>query len=395
MRIAYFDCFSGASGDMILAALIDAGVDIEVLREELSGLGVSGFTVKSEKVRKQGFAASRFEVELVGGQDQPHRHLKHIREIIQKSKLSAKVQEQALAIFTRLAEAEAAVHGTTVEKVHFHEVGAVDAIVDIVGACLGLSLLGVEKLYCSPIPTGSGTVVCEHGVMPVPAPATAKLLEGIPLAACEEQGELITPTGAAILTTLAEGFGAMPGMRLAQVGIGAGRREGQERPNILRVMIGEAADGGDEADTDEIVVLEANLDDISPEIVGYASERLLAGGALDVFTLPIYMKKNRPATLLTVLAPVEGADELEAMIFQETSTFGVRRHSARRRKLVRETMTVETEHGSICIKIGRQGGRLVTAAPEYEDCCRVAEKTGLALREVMEQALRQWRQSGG
>jgi hypothetical protein len=394
MKIAYFDCFSGASGDMILSALIDAGFDIERLREDLEALAVSGFQVKTEQVRKQGFAATRFDVQMAEDREQPHRHLKHIREIIQNSALPAKVQEQALAIFTRLAEAEGAVHGTTAEKVHFHEVGAVDAIVDIVGACIALDRMGIEQVYCSPIPTGNGTVQCEHGLMPVPAPATAKLLTGYPLATCEEQGELTTPTGAAILTTLADSFGVIPAMRLQQTGVGAGRREGQRRPNVLRVMIGEA-EAGDTGETDEIVVLEANLDDISPEVIGYTSERLLACGALDVFTLPIYMKKNRPGTLLTVLAPVEQADELEAIIFRETSTFGVRRHVTRRRKLIRETETAETEHGAVRIKIGRQGGQIVTAAPEYEDCRQVAEKSGLSLREIMDQALRNWRQSSG
>ncbi|MBI4581799.1 MAG: LarC family nickel insertion protein, partial [Planctomycetes bacterium] len=231
MRIGYFDCFSGASGDMILAACLDAGLDVEVLRSDLAGLNVPGWSLEARSVRKQGFAATQIEVCVDAGVDKPHRHLKHVREIIEGSGLAAPVRERAVAIFTRLAEAEAAVHGMTIEKVHFHEVGAIDAIVDVVGACVALGRLGVDQVHCSAIPAGSGTAVCDHGVMPVPAPATAMLLKGVPLADCDEVGELITPTGAAILTTLASEYGPLPAMRIERVGVGAGRRDGAKRAN--------------------------------------------------------------------------------------------------------------------------------------------------------------------
>ncbi len=377
---------------MILGACLDAGLSLDLLRADLAGLGLEGFQIEAQTVRKQGFAGTQFTVQVATA-EQPHRHLKDIRRIIESARLEPVVRDRSLAIFTRLAEAEAAVHGTAVEKVHFHEVGAVDAIVDIVGACLALHRLAIDKVLCSPIPTGSGTIQCDHGLMPVPAPATAALLKGVPLAACDETGELTTPTGAAILTTLAAGFGPSPAMTLEKVGIGAGRREGQRRPNVLRLLIG-TADGdavvADEAD--EIIVLEANLDDITAEVIGYVYDRLFAEGALDVFTSPIYMKKNRPAVQLTVLAPIALRGALEELILTETTTFGVRGYPVRRRKLVRELEMVQTDFGPIRIKVGRQGGRVVTAAPEFDDCRCAAERTGRPLRELMEQALRCWRE---
>ncbi|MDO8630148.1 MAG: nickel pincer cofactor biosynthesis protein LarC, partial [Phycisphaerales bacterium] len=251
MRVAYFDCFSGAGGDMIVASLLDAGADAAALREGLAGLGLSGYTLAVERVNKQGLAAVRFHVALDATTHQPHRHLKHIIEIIDSAKLPDRVRDRAKRIFTRLAEAEAGIHGATVEEVHFHEVGAVDAIVDVVGAVFALELLGVERVACSPIPVGSGTISCAHGVMPVPAPATAELLKGVPIAACDETGELTTPTAAAVLTTLASEFGSMPAMTTTAIGYGAGTRDGQKRPNILRVLIGDAAPTA-EADVDHV-----------------------------------------------------------------------------------------------------------------------------------------------
>jgi uncharacterized protein (TIGR00299 family) protein len=395
MRIAYFDCFSGASGDMILGACLDAGLELSALQAGLAGLNVPGYRLSVERIRKQGFAATRFDVQVDPGVDKPHRHLKHIREILSAAQLPERVRERALAIFTRLAEAEAAAHGTTIEKVHFHEVGAIDAIVDITGACLALDLLDIEKVYCSPIPTGTGTVECEHGIMPVPAPGTAALLKGVPLAACDEPGELTTPTGAAILTTLAESFGSLPAMKLERIGVGAGRRDGKTRPNILRLLIGQASPTSDEDSTDEILVLETNLDDVSPELIGHVQDRLFEAGALDVFTAPIYMKKNRPATLLTVLAPPGLRDALEAILFAETTTFGVRGHIARRSKLARETETVSTSAGPVRIKVGRRTGRVVSAAPEFEDCRKAATASGRPLRDVMDEAMRAWHSRTG
>ncbi len=392
MRIAYFDCFSGASGDMILGACLDAGLDLESLKRDLASLAVDGYTLTAERIRKQGFAATQFSVKLDPSAGQPHRHLKHVRDIITNSKLPAGVAERAIAVFTRLAEAEAAVHGTTVEKVHFHEVGAVDAIVDIVGACIAMCRLGIERVEASAVPTGSGTVQCQHGTMPVPAPATAELLRGVPLAASDEPSELTTPTGAAILTTLAKRFGPTPAMTLERIGVGAGTRNGTTRANILRLLIGESAESGDD-ETDQVIVIEANLDDLPGEVVGYVQERLFQAGALDVFVTPVFMKKNRPGTLLTVLAPPDKRDELEAIVFAETTTFGIRSHLSHRRKLARTAETLDTEVGPIRVKVGRHRGRVVTASPEYEDCREAATRTGRPLAEIMEMARRAWRDS--
>lgn len=397
MKIAYFDCFSGASGDMINGACLDAGLDIEALRASLAGLKVDGYRILAEKVRKQGFAATQFSVQVDASADRPHRHLHHIREIIESGDLSDRVRSQSIDIFTRLAEVEAKAHGTTIEKVHFHEVGAIDAIVDIVGACLGLEMLGVDEVHCSAIPTGSGTVKCEHGTMPVPAPATAALLEGVPIAATDEVGELTTPTGAAILTTLAKSFGPLPAMIIDRIGVGAGQRDGQTRPNILRVLIGQAQEAGEAVDStpasdevDEIMVLEANLDDVTGEIIGHTYDRLFKAGALDVYTTAIHMKKNRPGTVLTVLAPPELREKVESILFAETTTFGIRSHLVNRRKLVRSTEEVETEYGTIRIKVGRRQGQVVTASPEYEVCRAVATRVDQPLHDVMDVAMRAW-----
>ena len=386
MKLAHFDCFNGAAGDMIVAALLDAGADAGRLRERLDGLRVGGYSLAIEKVNKQGLAATRFQVALDESAARPHRHLKHIVEIVEHAELPRGVKDKATWIFTRLAEAEAAVHGTTVDKVHFHEVGAVDAIVDIVGAVVALDLLGIERVVCSPLPPGSGTVVCEHGVLPVPAPATAYLLRNVPLASSDEPGELVTPTGAAILTTLAAEFGPMPGMRMRAAGYGAGSREGRTRPNVLRVLIGDADDAGD---TDSITVLETNLDDVTPQVVGHCVEKLLAAGALDVYTVPIQMKKQRPGVLLTVLCAAAKAAALERILFAETTTLGIRRHQAMRTKMLRQIDTVETPFGPIRMKIASRGD-LVTAAPEYEDCKAAAERHGAALRTVMAAAQSAW-----
>ena len=362
------------------------------LREQVGKLGLAGCSVEAERIVKQGLAATQVTVVDGEGDAAPHRSLGTIRGIIEAAGLSEPVTRRSVAAFTRLAEAEAGVHKCAVEKVHFHEVGAVDAIVDIVGAMAALDDLGVGRVVCSPIPTGSGTVTCAHGVLPVPAPATVELLRGVPLAECDEVGELITPTGAAVLTTVADSFGRLPAMAIDRVGYGAGRREGQHRPNLLRVILGEAVA---DSEGDEIVVLEANIDDASPEVLGYAIERLMEAGALDAYAVPIYMKKSRPATLLTVLAEPGAVAELEAVLFAETTTFGVRRHTAQRSKLLREVVTVETPYGAIGVKVGRRGGEVVTAAAEYEDCRSAAQRHGVALRVVMDAAGRAWGVLGG
>jgi pyridinium-3,5-bisthiocarboxylic acid mononucleotide nickel chelatase len=389
MKTAYFDCFSGASGDMILGALVGAGLSPDVLRAELGKLPVHDYELDIRPIVKQGFAATKVDVNVTG--QHGHRHLGDITAIIDGSTLMPTVKDRAKRIFTRLAESEAQVHGTTPDKVHFHEVGAVDAIVDIVGACIGVEQLGLTRIVCSPIPVGSGTVRCDHGVMPVPAPATALLLAGVPLAECEEIGELTTPTGAAILTTLAERFGSMPAMTVNRCGSGAGTREGKTRANILRLFVGEevAQAGGAGADddlADEVVVLEANIDDATGEQIGYCYEALFAAGALDVFTTPVIMKKNRPGVQLSVLAPRDRQRACEDVLFAETTTFGVRSHVCRRRKLERSIKKVATPFGEIRVKIGRRGGRVIIASPEYDDCASAAREHGVPLREVMDAA---------
>ena len=303
-------------------------------------------------------------------------------------RLAGAVRGGVLSVFDRLGGAAAAAHGCPIEQVHFHEVGGVDAIVDVVGACWGLERLGVERVLCSPLPVGSGTVACEHGVLPVPAPATALLLRGVPTAASEEPGELTTPTGAAILTELADSFSSMPAMRIERVGVGAGSREGRGRPNVLRLLMGAAAEP---AQVDRVVVLEAGVDDATPEMLGHALDRLISAGALDAYCLPIQMKKSRPGVLLTVLAEMERVDDLEEVIFNETTTFGIRRHEVVRSKLERATETVETRYGPIGIKVGFRSGRVITAAPEYDDCRQAAQRHGAALRAVMADAIQAWR----
>ncbi len=425
MRIAYFDCFSGAAGDMILAAMISAGLDPERLRADLARLKLGGFELDIQEFRKQGFAAVAVEVRTSG--DQGHRHLRHITGIIDAADLPDAVKDTSTRIFTRLAEAEAKVHGTSIEKVHFHEVGAVDSIVDVVGAAIGIHWLATDglesstaadsarssdtltpalslegrgsrgtasgdsgrcRVVCSSIPTGSGTITCQHGVLPVPAPATAELLRGVPLAACDEVGELTTPTGAAILTTLADSFGPVPAMRIARIGYGAGTRDGKKRPNLLRLLVGESADKG--AELDEIVVLETQLDDATGQQIGHARERLVWAGAVDVFTTPIQMKKGRPGVLVTVLCPPEAAAACEDVLFRETPTFGVRRHFCDRSKLRRRTEMVGTRFGEIRVKLGMRGDQVLQVSPEYDDCAAAAVRHGAALREVMDAARVAW-----
>ncbi|MCG8407372.1 MAG: nickel pincer cofactor biosynthesis protein LarC [Phycisphaerales bacterium] len=386
MRIGYFDCFSGAAGDMILGALLAAGLESDQLRSDLSQLNLDDYQLDIRQIQKQGFAAVKVDVNV--NRDQGHRHLHHITDIINAADLSETVKQRAKRIFTRLAEAEAKVHGTTVEKIHFHEVGGVDAIVDIVGAAIGIEHLGLDRIICSPIPTGSGTVTCEHGIMPVPAPATTELLVGVPLADCDEVGELTTPTGAAILTTLASGYGSLPSFRIERTGYGAGNRDNRKRPNVLRLIIGQASDDTDLHD--EVILLEANLDDATGEQIGYTCDRLFEAGALDVFTTPILMKKNRPGTLLSVLAPVEKEAECERVIFAETTTFGLRRDVRTRRKLERRSEAVSTPYGTIRVKMGLQNGDVMKTAPEYDDCAAAARAHGVSLREVMDATLRAW-----
>ncbi len=370
---------------MILGALIDAGLNPSELTAALAKLDLKGYDVNVARVKKMGLTAVRVEVTTT--EDHHHRGLSRILAIISQAELPETVKKQASAVFTRLAEAEAMVHGCDIETVHFHEVGAVDAIVDIVGACWGFHRLGIQRVVCSPFAVGSGTVRCAHGEMPVPAPATALLLRGVPVAESDESGELLTPTGAAILTEWADSFGSMPAMTVRAVGMGAGSREGKHRPNVVRVTLGDAAT---DPESDQIVVLEANIDDSTAEMLGHAVDRLLNTGALDAWCVPIHMKKSRPGVLLSVLAKPEQADALARIVFEETTTFGIRRHDASRTTLVRRVEAVETKFGPVNVKIGMLDGRVVTVSPEFEDCRAAGIRHKVALRIVMDEARRVW-----
>jgi len=387
--IAYFDPFSGASGDMVLGALLDSGLSLRRLRQELARLPLEGYSLSARKIERHGIAATKLTVKVKKPQGH-HRHLPDIVRILRRSDLPGADIAQAEAVFGRLAEAEARVHRCELEEVHFHEVGAVDAIVDIVGAVVALRLLGVEKVLSGPLRTGTGSVACAHGVLPVPAPATAELLRGVPSVGTDIQGELTTPTGAALLTTLAAGFGPRPPMAVRAVGYGAGSAERDELPNILRVFVGEALEADE---TDTVEVIEANLDDVPGEVVGHVVERALAAGALDAYVAPVYMKKNRPGMVVTLIAEAADAPRLEELLLAETTTFGVRRNAAVRRKLRREWATVETPFGQVRVKVGYLGKRLVQAAPEFEDCRRAADRHNQPLRAVYEAALEAFHRS--
>lgn len=384
MKIAYFDVFSGIAGDMTVGALIDAGADAAALFAGLDSLG-TGARFRAERVKKKGIMGTQFTVEH---EDQKkHRHLPHIVKMIEAAELPERAKRRAVRIFEVLGEAEAQVHGVSIEKVHFHEVGAVDSICDIVGAALGLELLGVDEVYVSAINTGSGTVEADHGVMPVPTPATALLLAGKPVYASGPVTELTTPTGAAIAAALGAGFGAPPAMVIEKAGFGSGTKEFPGQANLLRVLIGERS-GASEATV--IRVLEANVDDSTPEVLGYAMERLLAEGALDVTLQPVYMKKQRPGTLVQVLAKPEDQERLAAVLSRETSTLGIRISEAERRVAARAHVDVETEYGRVRMKVSGGG-----AAPEFEDCRRLAESTGQPLKEIFAAATAVYRKGNG
>jgi uncharacterized protein (TIGR00299 family) protein len=386
MKLAYFDCFSGISGDMTLGALVDAGCDLELLRSGLQALQVPGWTISSERVWKNGMSATSVTVKTE--EQSKHRSLSAILEIFDKSQLSDSVRKNASAIFRRLGEAEASVHDVPLEKIHFHEVGAVDAIVDIVGSCIGFEALGIQRFACSPLNVGGGTAKMAHGTLPVPAPATAKLLQGKPTYSNGVQKELVTPTGAAIVATLCDAFGPQPPMSVASIGYGAGSADIEGQPNVVRVMIGEAAEKIVPGFDEEISVIEANLDDMNPQIYGYFQEKALAAGALDVYTTAVQMKKNRPGILLTLLCKPQDANALMSLIFAETTTFGARAYTAQRRTLPRESVSVHTQFGHVRIKLSRVNGRILHVAPEFEDCRKLAVEKNVPLQRVIRDALR-------
>jgi len=432
MRIAYLDCFSGISGDMFLGALIDAGLPPKLFEETVSALNI-GAVLEISRANRSGISATKVDVIVNGEKDSPresraeaphehahghehhhgeahhrdshaHQHphgrgLTEIREIVQHSKISDQAKTTAIAIFEKLGAAESKIHNIPIKEVHFHEVGAVDAMVDIVCAAVGAEALGVDQFVCSPLNVGGGTVDCAHGTFPVPAPATVELLKGVPVYSSGLQAELVTPTGAAIVATLVKRFAELPAMKIEKIGYGAGARDFAQHPNVLRITVGEsraeanAGEGARATRSETISILEANLDDLNPQVFGYVMDRLLEAGALDVFGTPIQMKKNRPGTLLTVLAKPEAADKLSRIIFAETTTLGVRRREEVRQTLARRWETVGTKFGEVRIKVASLNGSISNYAPEYEDCRRIAEAQRVPLKTVMQEAVQAYLRS--
>lgn len=379
----HIDCFSGISGDMTLGALLDLGVPLERVTEALDSLGLPA-KLRVERVIKGGFAASKATVDAEP--EHAHRHLKHILQILDRGTLTPAAKELAVRMFRALAEAEAECHGTTVEKVHFHEVGAIDSIFDFVGIAVAMDALAPERVTCSPVPTGSGFVDCQHGRMPVPAPAVAKLLTGIPLAATDVVGELTTPTGAAFLKVVVDEFVPQPVMTIERVGLGAGTRDLPSQPNVLRLFLGKGQSNGS-FDADTVWQLETNLDNQSGEVIGYCLEGLFEAGVLDAWTTPISMKKNRPGTLLSVLCREADRGRVEELLFSQTGTLGIRRCQMARTILHRRSVEVQTTWGTVRVKIG-EGGPSVVEAPEFEDCARIAREHAVPLRVVYREVLR-------
>jgi pyridinium-3,5-bisthiocarboxylic acid mononucleotide nickel chelatase len=397
MRTLYFDCFAGASGNMILGALVALGVDETELIGQIKRLDVSGFDLEIKTVDRSGISATHVEVKVP--REHAHRHLHTIEKIIDDSRLSENVKTRATAIFKRLAEAEAKIHGIDIQKVHFHEVGAMDAIIDVVGACVGFEMLGIEKFACSKIHVGSGFAQMAHGKFPVPPPAVAELLKNAPIYSTEIEGELITPTGAAIISIVCEEFGRIPEMRVEKTAYGAGTREYKGFPNVLRLMLGEVGsrESGVENNqvsdhrpptTDHLVLLETNIDDLSPQILGFVLERAFELGASDCWFTPIQMKKNRPATMLSILCETDKKEVLTEMLFRETSTIGLRVRETERICLPRRIEKIETKFGVVDVKIAGFNGESVNAKPEYEQLRAIAERENLPLREVEAEILK-------
>ncbi len=389
MKLAYFDCINGAAGDMIVGALIDAGADAEALQAALARLPVGGYTLSFFKKSLHGVGATRFVVEVT--EPQPERHMRDIATLLVKSELPKPVIERAMRIFHRLAVAEGKVHGMPPEQVHFHEVGAVDALVDVVGTVVALDLLGIEQIVASPLPLGSGFVECQHGRLPVPVPAVVELVKNVPVYDNGEAGELVTPTGAAILTTLAREFGPLPRMRLAGTGYGAGTREGKNVPNVVRVLLGESEEPGPTAEParedPEVGILETNIDDQNPQMFEYLMDRLYAAGALEVFLTPVIMKRSRPGIKLTVLVPPDKQAECQQVVFAETTSIGLRYYTAKRKVLAREIVSLQTDFGTIRVKVARDMGAVANMAPEYRDCVAAAQAKGVPLKHVWQAAI--------
>ena len=382
--LAYFDCFSGISGDMTLGALLDLGVPLEWLKEQLHRVPLADFDIVASPVQRHGIHAASVQVEIQDSKTS--RHYSDIRDLIENSPLSDSVKSTSLAIFKRLAEAEARIHHCPVDHVHLHEVGGVDAIVDIVGTALGLDYLGIKKIVASPVPLGKGFVACSHGNLPLPAPATLGILEGVPVYGTDIPYELVTPTGAAIIRSLAQRFEPLPEMVIARIGYGAGQHDFEDRPNLLRVLLGAESESAVDLDgklsEDQITIVETCIDDMNPELFGYLMERLFEDGALDVYWIPVYMKKNRPGTMLQVLCKIDRRETLIHRILIETTTLGVRYYPSRRRLLKRESVEVKTSYGVIAVKRIKDPQGNVRNIPEYEECRKIAIKKNIPLRVV-------------
>jgi hypothetical protein len=396
MKQAYLDCSAGISGDMFLASLIDVGAPVDRLLGELKKLPLGFYEFKRTRALRGGLVGTRVEIHVP--REQPHRHLADIRGLIENASLPEKSAGQALKTFNHLAEVEGKLHNVSPGQVHFHEVGAVDAVLDIVGTCVALELLDISELICSPLNVGNGHVNAAHGSLPVPAPATAELLKDIPVYSSGAQGELVTPTGAALVANLASGFGPLPSMKIAKIGYGAGEKDFSDHPNIARLFMGEAmeaATGKPGLPGDEIVsVIEANVDDMSPQIYGYVLDRALAAGALDVTCSSAQMKKNRPGLTITIICEPGKSEDLSQLLFEQTTTIGVRIYEARRKVLEREQVPVETPYGRVQVKVARRAGTVVNAAPEFEDCQRLALEKSVPLKQVIAAAEAAYLQKG-
>ena len=388
-RIVYFDCFSGISGDMILGALVDLGIDLKYIRKNLGALPVTGYKIKSRQVKRGGISSTKIDVveERPSKKYQNHRSrsFTDIKNLIEKSKLTPKIKKDSIEIFRRIGKVEAQLHRTTLNKIHFHEVGAVDSIVDVVGGTLAMNLLGADRIFASPINLGEGSVKCAHGSLPVPAPATLKLLQGIPCYSNGIKKELTTPTGAAVIRYFADEFCSMPAMCVLGAGYGAGSYDLKDKPNLLRVISGERSGA---PKVQPMTMIETNIDDMNPEFYEHVMETLFQSGAADVFFTPVFMKKNRPATLLSVLVPRESVDVAARTLLAETSTFGVRHYEVGRTVLDRTERAVKTSYGKVRVKIGSLNGSVLRIAPEYEDCKRIASRKKIPVKEIYEEVLR-------
>ncbi|MEE8424167.1 MAG: nickel pincer cofactor biosynthesis protein LarC [Thermodesulfobacteriota bacterium] len=387
MKIIYFDCFSGASGDMVVGSLLDLGVDTAYLREELSKLPVSGYRIETRKEARHHIFGTRFKVK-VDKSGHPHRNHTDIIKIIETSSLGKRIKERSLKVFKRLANAEAKIHHVKIEDVVFHEVGAVDSIVDIVGASIALEALGIEKVYSSSLPLGSGFVNTAHGKLPVPAPATLEVLRGFPVTPSPIKKELTTPTGGSLMATLSSGNGGMPPLNIKNIGYGVGGREFKEQPNLLRAVLGENESG---FDLESLIVLETNIDDMNPQVYDYLLERLFDMGALDVFLIPVQMKKNRPGVLLKVLTCEEKSEALARIIFDESTTLGIRSYRVERLQLPRELKEIDTPYGTVKIKVAEKDGKICNIQPEYEACKKIAKEKEVPLRTVLEEAVKAYK----